>query len=161
MLPASNWAWPELLWRRLQPEPASSSGSNMRVRERDRILFVGSVAALLNIHQATVERGAAPDVGQPIGGERIDVAMILRQLVPAYRGRQHHAGPHHTVHSRHQRATAALVENAYAVAILDSARTSIFMVQKQCGRLCFRRRLVAESGVHTVVALGRNQFQRK
>src|ERR1700733_1964095 len=113
---------------------------------------MGSVATFLDIDQATVERRATADVGQPIGCERVDIAVIGREFVPAHRGRKHHALPHHAVDAGYQCTTAALVEDAYAIAILDSAGTCILIVEKQGGRLPFGRMLVAEGGIHAVVA---------
>ena len=89
-----------------------------------------SVSALLYIHQTTVEGGAPADIRQPIGCQHIDAAMVGRQFVPAYRRRQHHSLPHHAVHSRHQRATAAVIEDADPIATPDPARARILIVQK-------------------------------
>ena len=76
-----------LVRRRLQPAPANSSGIRIKVNESDRmhgllagVFVAGSVPTLLDVHQATVERGAAADIGEPIGGEHIDVAMIGRTV---------------------------------------------------------------------------------
>src|ERR1700733_6617753 len=87
-----------------------------------------SVTTLLDIYETTVKRGAAADVGEPVGRECIDIAVIGRQFVPAHRGRKHDARTHHAVYAGHQCATAALVEDAHAIAILDSARARILIV---------------------------------
>src|ERR1700722_13659657 len=155
MLLARTWAW-EPVWRRLQPAPIRSSGTRIKMNQSDRIVVVcliiddrgrllpRSVPTLFDVHQTTIERGTAADIGQPVRSERVDAALAGRELAPADRWRRDHARPDRPVHFRHQQAASAVIEDAYPIAIRDAARTRIVHMQKQCGSLSYRRWLIAE-----------------
>src|SRR5258708_34080294 len=86
---------------------AESNRRRMGIRRRSAIL---SIATLLHLHQATVERGPAALVGETLGGEGVDVAGVRRFLGPPGGGGGHHARRHAAIAFTAQRAGTAVME---------------------------------------------------
>src|SRR4030081_160583 len=107
-----------------------------------------SIAALLHLHQATEEGGAAADVGEAIGGEGVDAGAIGRELVPANGRGPGDTGADGAIDISDEQATAAAIEDAHAVACANTARCGVVTMQENGGSLLLRPALIPESGVH-------------
>src|SRR5437588_11389579 len=116
--------------------------------------FTPSVAALCYFDRTAINSGPAANVGETVGGQSVHIAA------PADRGRPDDAFANSAVDVDGQDATSAIVKQLDTIAGGDATPARILFVQEERGRLVYGRALVAESGIHAVVAFGGNHFER-
>src|SRR5579871_895073 len=84
-----------------------------------------SIATLFDLHQATVERGAATLVRQALGSERINVAVGRRLLGPARGWSADHTSSDGAVDLGDQKARTTTVKDADLIAVDNVARSGV------------------------------------
>src|ERR1051326_7292136 len=92
---------------------------------RMRRSAIPSIATLLHLHQATIERRAAAFVSEALGGERVDIAGVRRFLGPPGGGRADDARRHVAIDFSGKQAGAAIVEEADLIAGCDAPGTGV------------------------------------